>query len=246
MAVDPGRVAAWDLGRGLIGIAGATKTVPILLALPFACAARTGREAAAVVVGAGVTFGVVLLPFLANSPDILETMRDYHGLPAFGGLGLILQPAFAANVLSNTPQQPDLDRLLTIATDLPKALLIPALVALAVLLIWKRPDAVTGILLTYLTVFVFGVNFVVSYLIWCIPFLIVRGHLFAALILQLGMAPAMLSVFTAPVSHGFAVVFYTGAMIVFWLTALTTLCVLTYRLVRQSSVMAGTAARAAG
>jgi hypothetical protein len=237
---DGPRRALWV--GALIGIAGATKTVPLLLALPFAAAARSRRESAEVLVGAGVVFGALLLPFLVNSPDLIERVRDYHGLPAFGGLGLVLEPSFSANVLSNSPNTSDLDTLLSLATDVPKFVLFPALAGLIVVLSLRRPDALTGICLTYLVVYVFGVNFVVSYLIWSIPFFVVRGHLLAVTVMQLAMTPAMLSVFTAPVSHTFAAVFYTGAMIVAWLTALGVLSVLTYRIMRrerQSAVMAG-------
>jgi hypothetical protein len=219
---------AWWTGA-LVGIAGATKTVPILLALPFAAAARSRREGVSVLIAAGAVFAAALLPFFVNSPDVITTLRDYHGLPAFGGLGLIIEPSFAANVLSNSPNTSDLGTLYDLATDVPKYLLTPALAALAALLLFKRPDALTGICMTYLVVYVFGVNFVVSYLIWSIPFFVVRGQFVAVAILQLALTPAMLSVFTAPVSHTFAVVFYTGAMALAWVAAATVLGAMTWR-----------------
>lgn len=216
----------------LLGVGGAVKTIPLLLALPFAAAARDRREGATVLVATAATFWLLLAPFLVHTPDVVERMRDYHGLPGFGGLGLVLNPAFAANVISNTPQTPDMDFLLFVAMDLPKLVLVPALVALTALLAWRRPDALTGACLTLLVVYAFGVNFVVSYVIWILPFLVVRGHFAAVAGIQLLLTGAMLATFNAPVSHTVAVVFYTGAMIVAWCAAIGTVGGWSWRLAR--------------
>lgn len=202
----------------LLGAGAAIKTVPLLLTLPFAASARSRREGAGVVaVTTGFLF-LALLPFYLRTPEEVLLISQYHGLPGLGGLGLLAEPGFSAAVLAGEPVAPT-DTLLTLATTATGLILTPALLALGALLIWKRPDLLTGICLTWLVVYVFGVNFLVGYLVWLLPFLVVRGHFGAAVGLQLALTPAMLAIFNAPVDRAVAVVAYTGAMGLAWMVA---------------------------
>jgi hypothetical protein len=202
-----------------VGIGGSMKTVPLLLTMPFAAAARNRREALGVFIGAGAVLGLIVLPFFLRTPHaVVDHLTGYQGLPGFGGLGLILQPQISPHYLSGEiAGDPDVVRFLR--DDLPKLLLLPALALLAAFLAWRRPDALTGICLTLLTVYVFGVNLFVSYLVWSIPFFVIRGHFAAVAALQLFLAPAQITVFANPVSFTWAAIVYTGAMAIAWFVA---------------------------
>jgi hypothetical protein len=212
-----------------IGLAGSMKTVPLVLTMPFAAAAKTRREALEVFVGAGLVVGLALLPFFLKTPGVLKDITSYQGLPGFGGIGLLVQPQISAHLLSGT-NAGDPDIVMALREDLPKLVLLPALAALAAFLAWRRPDALTGICLTFLTVYVFGVNLFISYLVWSIPFFVVRGHFTAVAALQLCLAPAQITVFANPVSFTWAAVVYTGAMAIAWLVAAGVLGGWVYRL----------------
>lgn len=215
----------------LLGVGGAIKTVPLVLALPFAAAARDVREGAAVLVGAGAVMAAAILPFFVATPGMLDTITNYQGVPGWGGIGLLVEPTYAAHFLSGElrfdPAVVDFLR-----GTLPKLLLLPALAGLAVLLLWRRPDVLTGICVTYLVVYVFGVNLFISYLVWWLPFLVVRGHFAAVAAVQLCLAPAQVTVFAAPVGFAWAIVVYSLAMALAWVVAAGTLGGWTARLAR--------------
>ncbi len=109
-----------------------------------------------------------------------------------------------------------------------------ALAVLAVLLWRRRPDALTGICLLWLVVYAFGVSFAVAYLVWALPFFIVRGHLVAVALVQLAFLPAQLILFNAPVDRTLALVAYTGVMVAGWLAAVAVLAVWARRLPRPA------------
>jgi hypothetical protein len=213
----------------LLGLAGSMKTVPLILTMPFAADARDRKEAVQVFVGAGLVVGLAILPFFLKTPGMLKDITSYQGLPGFGGLGLLVQPQISPHLLSGSfAGDPEVVRVLR--ETLPKLLLLPALAGLAAFLAFKRPDALTGVCLTFLVIYVFGVNLFVSYLVWAIPFLVVRGHFKEVAALQLFLAPAQITVFANPVSFTWAAIVYTGAMAVAWFVAAGTLAAWVRRL----------------
>ena len=201
----------------LLALAASIKTVPLLLVLPFAAAARNHREGATV---AGVAVGgalLALLPFYASTPDAVSSLGAYHGLPAVGGLSLILRPTFAARLLAGDPQPVD-GFLAFLRDDATTVLLVPALLALAVLLFRRRTDVLVGCCLTWLVVYVLGVNFSVTYLGWAMPFFVVLGYWRGVLAVQLAVTPLVL-LLTDAYDPPLAVIYvvYTTVMAVLWL-----------------------------
>ncbi len=201
----------------LLALAASIKTVPLLLVLPFVAASRSRREGttvAAVAVGGAL---LALSPFYAQTPSQVSALGSYHGIPAVGGLSLILQPTFAAKLLAGDPQ-PVGDFLAFLRDDATTFVLMPALLALAVLL-WRRPaiDVLTGICLTWLVVYVFGVNLSVTYLGWAVPFFLVRGHWRGVLAVQLAVTPLLL-LLTDAYDPPLAVIYviYTAVMAGLW------------------------------
>ncbi|MEA2170647.1 MAG: hypothetical protein QOF76_3947 [Solirubrobacteraceae bacterium] len=220
----PGQAHRGPLTGALLGVAGSIKTVPLLLAWPVACGSKDRREGASVVAGAIVIFGVIIAPFALPSHSMLSTITGYQGLPGWGGISLLVQPHFAAHVLAGESGVHGSLNTLVDLRDNASLVLVPAIVVMSLFLLWRRPDALTGICLMYLTAYVFGVNFFVSYLIWLMPFLVVRGHFKIVVALQLGLAPAQISVFQGGgVSVAFAYVFYSAAMAIAWVIALGSL-----------------------
>lgn len=213
----PGQRARGALTGGLIAVAALIKTVPLVLVLPFAAAARDGRERGAVL-GAGIGGVLVLtLPFYLRTPEAVSALGGYHGIPGFGGLGLVLRPTFAAHVLAGVPGTRVDGLLAFLRDDATTLVLVPALAALAVLLFRRRLDVLTGICVTWLVVYVFGVNFSVTYLCWSMPFFLVRGHVRGVLAVQLAVTPLTL-LFTGAYSPPLAVIYlvYTAVMTVLW------------------------------
>jgi hypothetical protein len=211
----PGQAARGWVAGGLLGIAGSIKTVPLFLAWPVACSASSRREGASVLAGAVAVFVLICLPFALASHAVIDHVTGYQGVPGWGGISLFLEPRWAAHLL-NHQISGNLSLLLDLKTS-GKYVLLPAIAAMSLFLVWKRPDALTGIVLMYLTIYVFGVSFFISYLVWAMPFLVVRGHFRAVAALQLGLAPAQIAVFIydLPLWAGYLV--YTASMAVLWL-----------------------------
>lgn len=213
----PGQRARGAVAGVLVGIAAAVKTVPLLLVLPFAASARTRREGAVVAGAAVAVLALALLPFWLATPDEVVAIKDYRSLPGFGGISLLLVPSFSAHITSGSEYTGGLGLLEFLASDATPFVLGPALVALAFLLFRREVDTLTGICLTWLVVYVFGVNFLVSYLVWALPFLLIRGHVRGVIAVQIVLAPLTLAVAGAfELSLAAAWIVYTGVMAGLW------------------------------
>jgi hypothetical protein len=207
------RHRGWGAGA-LIGLAGSLKTVPLFLAWPVACDAKTPREGASVLAGAAVVFLVILAPFALASHAAIDNITGYQGVPGWGGLSLLIEPRWAANLLHHQVGGNE-SLILDLKTN-GKYVLMPAIGVMSLFLVWRRPDALTGICLMYLTIYVFGVSFFISYLVWALPFLVVRGHFKAVAALQLGLAPAQIAVFIYDLPLWVAYLVYTLSLAVVW------------------------------
>ena len=62
----------------------------------------------------------------------------------------------------------------------------------------RRGAAVPTAIFVWLAVFAFGSGFTFSFVLWLVPFLLLAGHLRAALVVQAAMVPPALLLVTAP------------------------------------------------
>ena len=213
----PGQRRRGVLAGLLIGVGAAIKTVPLLLVIPFAAAARTRREGAVVTLCAGAVLVLALLPFWLRTPQPVADIFGYTSIPGFGGISLLLHPSFSANIVGGgTVAEADL--LIWLSEHGTAIVLGPALLALAALLLRREVDLLTAICMTWLTVYVFGVSFLISYLVWALPFFVIRGHARGVLALQLAVTPLTLMLTQGlQVSVAVAWVLYTGVMAGLWI-----------------------------
>jgi hypothetical protein len=143
---------------------------------------------------------------------------SYHGVPGFGGISLLVHPGLAQDVLAGKPVHAT-DARLFMRDHGHQAFLVPALLGLTGLLAWRRPDPLTAIVLVWLTVYTFGGNFFLQYLVWALPFLLVRGHLAWVAAIQLCLTPALLLVYNKPVPETAAMLGYSVPIVIAWITA---------------------------
>lgn len=216
-APDVRRRALW--AGLLIGLGAAIKTVPGLMVLALLPSARSRREAVTLAAAAGAVLAAFLLPFVLATPRDALFVFTYHGVPGFGGVSLLVQPEFAQRILAGTPVEAS-DALLFMRNHGHQVLLLPALLGLCAWFWRRRPDAVTAAVLLWLVVWAFGANFFLQYLVWGLPFLLVRGHLKAVAGVQALLLLALLSTYNAPVPEGFAQAAYTVPVVIAWAAAL--------------------------
>lgn len=222
----------------LIGIAAAIKTVPLLMVLALAPSARNWREAMTLAGVAGATLALTFAPFFLATPDDALRVFSYHGVPGFGGISVFAQPGFAQDVLAGKPVGAT-DALLFMRDHGHQAFLAPALLALTGLFAWRRPDPLTATVLLWLTVYTFGGNFFLQYLVWGLPFLLVRGHLAWVAAIQLFLTPALLLVYNAPVSETAAMLGYTIPIVIAWIAAGVALGVMVTKVLRPPAAARG-------
>jgi hypothetical protein len=203
------------------------------MVLALAPSARSWREAATLAAATVITLAVVFAPFVLATPHEALRVFSYHGVPGFGGISLFAQPSFPHEVLAGqavtaTPA------LLFMRDHGHQAILAPALLLLAAFLAWRRPDPLTATVLLWLVVYAFGVNFFLQYLVWGLPFMLVRGHLRAVAAVQLALTPALLLVYNAPVGETAALVGYTIPIVGLWVAACAALAVMLARAARTA------------
>lgn len=226
----------------LIGAGAAVKTVPGLMVLALAPTARSWRELATLVASAAAVLVAALLPFVVATPSEALRVFTYHGVPGFGGVSLLVHPEFAQRTLAGLPVQAT-DALIFMRDHGHQAVLLPALAVLGLLLWRRRPDAVTASVLLWLALWVFGANFFLQYLVWGLPFLLVRGHLRAVAAVQLGLLPALLAAYNAPVPEAWALWLYTGPVVAAWAAALVALAWVALRTVSSTAPRSASAVR---
>lgn len=233
VAILPAVAALWvwtrpDLARravyagALIGIGASIKTVPILMILALAPSARSWREAAVLAGTAAGVLAIVIAPFALTTPEEALRVFSYHGVPGFGGISLLVQPDFPQRILAGLPTEPGA-ALLFMRDHGHQVALLPALALLGAYLLRRREDPVRASVLLWLTVWAFGANFFLQYLVWGLPFLIVAGYLRAALAVQAGLACALLLTYSAPVPESWALAGYTVPVVAAWVAALAAL-----------------------
>jgi dolichyl-phosphate-mannose-protein mannosyltransferase len=203
---------AWQAGV-LIGVAASIKTVPGLAVLALLPTVRDRREALTLVACAVAVPAALLLPFLVADPDGVRALRRYAGIPGMGGLTLAVQPELAERWLTNPVGPNPINEWIAGHTTLINLVVVGGVGAF---LLRFRVAAPRAAAILFLAVLALGTGFFFQYVIWVLPFLLLAGHLRAALAMQLvAIAPAVLFYRGPWEDHGVVVVFAV-LMIALW------------------------------
>jgi hypothetical protein len=219
----------------LIGVGAAVKLPPLLLVLPLLGSARSWREAAEL---AGAALAVLLVtfgPLWASGIDLSRVVR-YAGLPGWGGLSLVVEPAYGWHLFTQPLLSPYAHSGLS-QTVQENARLITA-VALATytgFVFRYRPAAVDAAALLWLVVYAFSPNFFLNYLVYGLPFFIMAGFLVEVAVLQaLLIAPTVAYYLVLWPAHSTATgVLYVPALIALWAAWVLATLVIAWRIVEQ-------------
>ena len=204
----------------LVGLAAAVKTPLGLAVLALLPTARSWREAGTVAAAAVAVPLAMLAPFLvADASGTVDAFR-YSGLPGQGGLSLIVQPHVVDAWVGHTPLYEE-KNLLEPVTGLINAAVIAGILLVTVR---RRAPAVPAAIFVWLAVFAFGSGFTFSFVLWLVPFLLLAGHLRAAVLAQVAMVPPALLLVTAPFDAPVPAA-YAVWMIVAWLATVAALAV---------------------
>jgi Glycosyltransferase family 87 len=208
----------------LIGVGASIKTVPALMVLALLPTVRSPREAVTLV-GAAVAVPLALLaPFLVATPSATVDAFTYRGLPGYGGISLVVQPGLAELWLKQTPVS--LNGVNDWLFDHGAVLTLPALGALALFLARTRPDAADAAVLVWLVVYVFGINFLLQYLPWGLPFFLMAGHLSRVAQLQAALLVPTVLVYAQPWESDAVLWVYVPFMLALWAAFVVALVVL--------------------
>ena len=220
----------------LIGVGAAVKLPPLLLVLPLLGSARSWREAAKL---AGAALGVLLLtlgPLWASGIDLSGVLR-YAGFPGWGGLSLVVDPAFGWHVLT-TQGIPPLSAQSGLSQTVQENARWITAVALATytgFVFRYRPAAVDAAALLWLVVYAFSPNFFLNYLVYGLPFFIMAGYLVEVVVLQaLLIAPTVAYYIALRPSPSTATgVLYIPPLIVLWAAWVLATLAVAWRIVEQ-------------
>lgn len=211
----------------LIGAGAAIKTVPVLMLLALLPAARTWREAAALLAGTAAVPLLTLAPWLAAQPHATVAALGYNGLPGLGGLSLVAQPSLAtAWLVTGNFHRTALTNLLI---DGRTVLTLALLAGVAAFLLRRRLEPLAAALVVWTALFAFGLNFGPRYLVWILPFALMAGRLREAAALQLIAFPAAVIVAGRTWGHRWVATIYVMLMIALILAFLAWLVVLVSR-----------------
>ncbi len=177
----------------LIGVGCAIKTVPILMLVALLPTADSWRERG-VLVGAAIAVPLVALaPFLAFDYVGTRSALRYRGLPGLGGLGLLAQPELLE--LWFRAQRVAFSQLTLTLLDVGRYILGAALGVLTVVGIRRRMPSEQVAALLWLLVYLLGVTFFFSYLVWGLPFFLMAGYIRQTAALQaFVVVPTLLSI----------------------------------------------------
>ena len=212
----------------LIGLGAAVKTVPIFMLLALLPSVRSRREAAVLVASAVALPLLVLAPFLLADGDAVRTALRYKGIPGFGGLSLLVQPN-APSFLLLKDEPAAFNGAFVWLIDHGRVITLLALGAVAALLARTRPAVPIAASLLWLTVFVFGINLLLQYLVWGLPFFLMCGYLRWVLALVVALVVPTFIAYVGPWVDSAVVAVYSTIMIAVWFAFVAALVVLTRR-----------------
>jgi hypothetical protein len=221
----------------LIGLGAAVKTVPLLLVLPLLGSARSWQEGAKLAGAAVAVPALALAPFWAAGLD-LSRVISYTGVPGWGGLSLVVDPALGWHWLTKggfwvfgspfggtTQALHEASRWITLLV----------LTIYTGFVLRYRPAPSDAAVLLWLAIYAFSPNFFLDYLIWGLPFFIMAGYLAKVAVLQALLIPATVAYYVAlwP-AHSTAVgLVYVPSLIALWVFWMVATLALARRIVRQ-------------
>jgi hypothetical protein len=213
--VDSGHPRRALIAGLLIGLGGAIKLPPLIVALGLLPSARSPREGAVLMVSAAAVPLLLLSPFLAADPGGTLEAFGYAGLSGQGGLGMMLQPQLATAWLEISDL--DLNAVNSFLLDRSGAVNAALAVAATALLIRARARAVTGAAFLWLVLYVLSPNFALTYLVWGMPFFLLTGRIRLVAALEAALVLPTVILYTAPWESAVVQGVYIGAMAAVWL-----------------------------
>jgi hypothetical protein len=168
----------------LIGVGAAVKLPALLLVLPLLGSARSWREAAKLAGAAGAVLLLTLGPLWASGIDLSRVTR-YAGFPGWGGLSLVVEPAYGWQLFTQqlfTPYHHS--GLSQTVQDNARWIAAVPLAVYTGLVLRYRPAAVDAAAMLWLVVYAFSPNFFLNYLVYGLPFFIMAGFLVEVAVLQ--------------------------------------------------------------
>jgi hypothetical protein len=197
----------------LIGLAGAIKTVPIVMVLALLPSARDWREGARLVAAAAAVPLLTLAPFLVADASAVRHLADYGGVPGAGGLSLLVQPNLARFWLTGPVAPSGVTRSLVDHQTVVNLIVFGALAAFFAV---RRPDPMRAASILWLAVWAFGTGFFFQYLVWGLPFLLLDRHLRAVALFEAVVLLPMLLFYLGPWHRELVVVVYATVMLALW------------------------------
>ena len=225
--------AAW--AGLLIGVGAAVKLPPLLLVLPLLGSAKSWREGAKLAGAALAPLLLTLGPLWASGIDLSEVVK-YAGQPGWGGLSLVVDPAFGWHVFTQPvfSTYPDSGLPQTVQESA-RWITAVALATYTGFVFRYRPAAVDAAALLWLVVYAFSPNFFLNYLVYGLPFFIMVGFLVEVAVLQaLLIAPTVAYyVVLTPAPSTATAVLYVPALIALWAAWVLATLAMAWRIVEQ-------------
>lgn len=218
----------------LLGVGGALKTVPLLMILPLILSARSVSEGAKLCVAAAIVPALVMVPLWASGID-LHHVTEYTGVPAWGGLSLVLDPVQAWHRVTVNPTLMSAGGWTGTLHSAARWITLATLIAYAAFVYRYRPALVDAAVLLWLAIFTFSPNFFLTYLVWGVPFFIMAGYLVETAALQaLVIVPTVAYYLSLWPDRGSAVaIAYVPFMYLLWLVLLAATIYLVVRMSRS-------------
>jgi hypothetical protein len=179
---------------------------------------------------------LALAPFAIADPDGVWSLRHYSGAPGLGGISLLLQPDLAGKWLEDVlrtlsgPSQ-ELFEHGSLLSGL-------ALLVVGALLLRFRAPPRTAAVLVWLTVWVFGAGFFFQYLVWGLPFIVLRGWIREAVALQAAVLVPLLLFYMRPWDGDWPQFVYVPLMVAVWVAMVVALWRLVRGLFKERRVVA--------
>ncbi len=185
---------SWLCG-GLIGCAGTIKPAPFLVLFALLPTA-SWRQRVALSGSAVAVLGLSLLPFALADPTGVSHLRQFSGLPGFGGVSLLAQPDLADVWINGVGH-----RLSSLSIGLLRHGSLLSGIGLLVVVAWvwhRRAQPVEAAVILWLAFYVLATGFAFQYLIWGIPFFLLAGHVRLVAALELVIAVPMFVLYVHP------------------------------------------------